>query len=241
MKKIILNSDVGEGVGFDTEIMPYITWANIACGAHAGGEKVIQETIGLAVANNVKIGAHPSYPDRENFGRKSVKMNYNDLVQSLTDQIGLVKFHVEKEGQKLHHVKPHGALYNDAIKKEEIASAILDAVKNIDKSLYVITQEKSKISYLSGDFFDVKLEAFADRNYKEDGTLVSRLEKNAMLFEPKDIFNHVKKMVAEKKVKTQNGVEVPVFFDTICVHGDHPNAVSILKHLHKEFADLNWI
>ncbi|WP_025664128.1 5-oxoprolinase subunit PxpA [Aquimarina megaterium] len=241
MKKIILNADVGEEAGFDVEIMQYISWCNIACGSHAGNVEVIKKTIELAMQHNVKIGAHPSYPDRENFGRTKVEMPYGDLVKIITEQIRLVKSLTEKAGGKLHHVKPHGALYNEAVKNESVAMAIIEAVKNVDKSLYIITLKNAKLSYLSRGNFEVKHEAFADRNYNDDLTLVSRKEKEALLTDPKEIFSHVKRMVLEEKVKTKNRVEVPIFFDTICVHGDNPKSVQILKYLYKEFSILNLL
>ncbi|MBG6132229.1 UPF0271 protein [Aquimarina sp. EL_43] len=241
MKKIILNADVGEEAGFDVEIMQYISWCNIACGSHAGNVEVIKKTIELAMQHNVKIGAHPSYPDRENFGRTKVEMPYGDLVKTITEQIRLVKSLTEKAGGKLHHVKPHGALYNEAVKNESVAMAIIEAVKNVDKSLCIITLKNAKLSYLSKGNFEVKHEAFADRNYNDDLTLVSRKEKEALLTDPKEIFSHVKRMVLEGKVKTKNRVEVPIFFDTICVHGDNPKSVQILKYLYKEFSILNLL
>lgn len=241
MNTIIFNADVGEEAGFDAEIMPFITWCNIACGEHAGNDKVIQETIELAIKNNVKIGAHPSYPDRKNFGRIKMDMPYQNLVDIVTDQIGLVKSHVEKAGTNLHHIKPHGALYNEAFKNEEVASVILESIKNIDKRLFIITQKESKLSYLAQGDFRVKHEVFADRNYNEDVSLVSRSEKNAVLTNAKEIFDHVLRMVSKGKVKTKNGVEVPVGFDTICVHGDNPKAVQILQYLHQEFSLLNLL
>ncbi len=241
MKKIILNADVGEEAGFDEEIMPCISWCNIACGSHAGNDQVIQKTIELAIKHRVKIGAHPSYPDRENFGRTSIHMKYEDLVKTITEQIVLVKSYAEKAGIKLHHVKPHGALYNDAVKNEKVASAIIEAIKNVDKSLSVITLKNSKLSYLSDAILDVKYEAFADRNYNEDLSLVSRSEKDAVITDPKTVFDHVVRMVSKGKVKTKNGVEVPVFFDTICIHGDTPGSVEILEYIHKGFSALNFV
>ncbi|WP_103071360.1 5-oxoprolinase subunit PxpA [Aquimarina sediminis] len=241
MRQLIFNADVGEEAGFDAEIMPYVSWCNIACGSHAGGDEEIRKTIRLALDHGVKIGAHPSYPDRQNFGRVKMEMSNDDLIKTITDQIRLVKFYVEQMGGELHHVKPHGALYNEAVKNEEVASSILNAVKNIDKSLVVITQKKHKDSYLSGQGLKVKYEAFADRNYNEDLSLVSRSENNAVLINPHDVFNHVFKMVSEGRVKVKSGAELPIFFDTICVHGDNPKSVAILKHLHAKFKTLSLL
>lgn len=239
MKEIIFNADVGEGTGFDAQIMPFISWCNIACGSHAGDQKEIEKTIQLASIHNVKIGAHPSYPDRENFGRVRMILPYDDLVKTIITQIEEVKFYVNKKGEELHHVKPHGALYNEAIKNEEVASAILEAINNIDKSLFIITPKNSKLSYLVKDKIRLKFEVFADRNYNNDLTLVSRLENEAVLTDSKQVFEHVKRMVLQDKVKTKKGEELSVFFDTICVHGDNPKSVDILEYLHQEFLKLN--
>ena len=240
MKSVILNSDVGEEAGFDDQIMPYISWCNIACGIHAGNDVVIQKTIDLALQYHVKIGAHPSYPDRENFGRVVMKLSYKDLVETLTSQIQKVKYFTEKKGGKLYHVKPHGALYNEAMKNEEVARAIIRSVINIDKNLYIISPKESLISYIGKKNVEVKHEVFADRNYNEDLSLVSRSEKNAVLTDPKKVFGHVIKMVLEGKVKTIKGEGVPISFDTICVHGDNPKSVQILRCLYKEFSDRNF-
>ncbi|WP_271764866.1 5-oxoprolinase subunit PxpA [Aquimarina algiphila] len=239
MEEIIFNADVGEGAGFDAQIMPFISWCNIACGSHAGDQEEIQKTIRLASTHKVKIGAHPSYPDRENFGRVKMALAYDDLVKTIVAQIEEVKFYVDKKGEELHHVKPHGALYNEVVKNEEVASAVLEAINNIDKSLLIITSKKSKLSYLVKDKFRLKFEAFADRNYNDDLTLVSRSENEAVLTDVKQVFEHLKRMVLEDKVRTKKGEELPIFFDTICVHGDNPKSVDILKYLHQEFLKLN--
>ncbi|WP_378176231.1 5-oxoprolinase subunit PxpA [Aquimarina sp. SS2-1] len=240
MKRIILNSDVGEGAGFDEQIMPYISWCNIACGIHAGSDQEIQKTIDLALEHKVKIGAHPSYPDRENFGRRVIDISYDDLVSILTDQIQKVKLLTEETGGYLHHVKPHGALYNEAVKNEVVANAIINSVLNVDKKLYIITPEASIISYIAKGNIRVKYEVFADRNYNEDLTLVSRAEKNAVIKNPENVFEHVRKMVSDGKVKTITGEEFPIFFDTICVHGDNSKSVEILEYIFKEFSKRNY-
>jgi len=240
MKSIILNADIGEEAGFDAQIMPYISWGNIACGSHAGNKKVIQETIDMALQHDVKIGAHPSYPDKKNFGRKSIKLPYHDLVNTITDQVELVKYYVEKAGGVLHHVKPHGALYNDGMTDQDIAKAIIEAITNIDRDLYIITPKESKISKELDIKLKLKYETFADRNYNPDLTLVSRSEKHAVITDPKKVFDHVFKMVHDQKIKTQNGVEISVIFDTICVHGDNPKSVEILKYIHQEFSKIGY-
>jgi len=132
---------------------------------YAGNDQVIQKTIDLAIQHNVEIGAHPSYPDRENFGRVVVDMSYDHLVETITSQIEKVKLLAEQAGSRLHHVKPHGALYNEAVKNKAVANAIIDAIKNIDQSLYIISPKESLISYICDGDIQVKNEVFADRNY----------------------------------------------------------------------------
>ncbi|MBP2833631.1 5-oxoprolinase subunit PxpA [Aquimarina sp. U1-2] len=238
MKQLLLNADVGEEMGFDTQIMPLISWCNIACGSHAGNEKVIRDTISLASEYSVKIGAHPSYPDRKNFGRATMIIAYEDLVTSLKIQIEVVKFQAEKLGNNLHHIKPHGALYNDAIKDEKVASAIIDATISVDKSLYLVTTKNSKLACAAKDKLKVKYEVFADRRYNEDLSLVSRSESDAVITDPQEVFDHVYQMFSKGYVTTKKGIEKEIFFDTICVHGDNPKSVSILRYLHQKISEL---
>ncbi len=241
MYQIALNADVGEAAGNDHLIMPYISWCNIACGAHAGDEKVIEKTIALAKKYQVKIGAHPSYPDRENFGRMTMKLSHEDLVESITSQLVLVKQKVEEAGEILHHIKPHGALYNDAMKNESIANAILESVKNVAKSSALIVPCGSAISYVCKGEIALKYEAFADRNYNTDLSLVSRKLENGVLEDKIEIFEQVKRMIFEKKIRTITGEKFSVLCDTICVHGDHPESPSIIKFLYQELKRLNVI
>ena len=236
---MVINADVGEESGNDEQIMPLISWCNIACGGHAGNENEIEKTVTLAIRNNVQIGAHPGYPDKVNFGRVKVEMNYTDLVDSLTNQIQLVSQKTREQGAKIVHVKPHGALYNDAVKENITARAIIDAVKNIDKSLYIITQKNGVLDKLSQGVLKVKYEAFMDRAYEEDLSLVSRSKPGAVLSTPEGVFEHVNKMINRGVVRTISGVEKSIFFDTICVHGDHQNSVSILKYLHQKIKNAN--
>src|SRR5699024_123712 len=142
---IDLNCDLGEGGGFDHILMKYISTCNIACGGHYGDQESIKKTVDLAVGNQVKIGAHPSYPDRKNFGRTSIKISMEKLKWELQKQILAVKDEVERQGQKLYHIKPHGALYNDIVKDENKAQIVIDAVKEIDDALVLFTPPQSVV------------------------------------------------------------------------------------------------
>ena len=227
-----INCDLGEGTGNDAKIMPFLTSCNIACGMHAGDRNTMRDTVRLAKRYGVKIGAHPSFPDRENFGRTEMQLPFDELKKVLTEQISELQVIARKEGVELHHVKPHGALYNMAVYNPETARAILESVQKIsaDLLLYVpygsvieMLSRKAKIPY----FYEV----FADRAYNEDLSLVSRKEKGAVLNDPEQIFNRVKKMIRKGKVETITGKEVPVKADTVCIHGDHKNAVQIVQKL----------
>lgn len=232
--KNVFNADVGEESGNDAVLMPFLSWCNISCGAHAGNDKVIQETIRLAIDHQVEIGAHPSYPDRENFGRKVMDIAYDNLVTELIDQIEKVKKYTESIGQTLHHVKPHGALYNQSFFDQKTAKAILEAIDKSAPKAYLVTQKNSAIEQFNNERVSLKFEAFADRAYNDDLTLVSRSEEGAIFHNPKEVFVHVERMMQRGVVKTISETLKPIQFDTICVHGDHPNSIEILKLLHKE-------
>ncbi len=225
-----LNADLGEGVSSDA-LMPYITSCNIACGGHAGDEDTIQRTVVLALQNNVKIGAHPSFPDRQHFGRLAMEMPEDKLKETIIDQITRVKISVENQGSKLHHVKPHGALYTMAMTREDIACTIVSALQGFT-SIILYAPFKSVIANIAkSKGIQVHYEVFADRNYNNDLTLVSRTEELALLQDPNEIALHVLQMLREGTVKTISGNHQIIKADTVCIHGDNPNAVAIAKTL----------
>ncbi len=239
MKTIHINCDLGEGGENDKDLMQLISACNIACGGHAGTVESMQETVALALENNVEIGAHPSYPDKQNFGRRSLSIAADELKRSLVAQILSLKQITESEGRKLTHVKPHGALYNDAAKDEKIAKIVLDSVKEFDQNLKIYTPEKSVLRELAGGEIPLIFEAFADRNYNPDYSLVSRKKTGALLTEKEEVWRHLFRMVSEGKIACENGAEISVEADTFCVHSDTPNAVEILHFLHEKFAQNN--
>jgi UPF0271 protein len=232
MKQIDINCDLGEGLENEALLMPYLSSCNIACGGHAGDVVTMKEVSELAKLHGVKIGAHPSFPDREGFGRRSIKMSSSDLYKSIEEQIMALIAVLESKDLKLHHVKPHGALYNLASVDEGIAQIIVNVVKSIDKNLIIYAPYQSVISKIAiTEGLKVMYEGFADRNYNEDLSLVSRQKEEAIIRDKSLIFEHVFKMISEEKVKTKSGVEVALKVDTICVHGDHENVVENLKYL----------
>ncbi len=229
---IDINCDLGEGIGNDALIMPFLSSCNIACGAHAGSDEVIKKTIALAIRNKTRIGAHPSFPDRENFGRNEMHLPSGQLTQVLLEQISAVKKLSDQAGAKLFHVKPHGALYNMAAVNEQTAQAVIDSIAGFNDELFLYAPFGSVIARMAADQkIPVKFEVFADRNYNDDLTLVSRKQSNAVLHEPDQIAEHVIGMITQQKVKTIGGKMASIRADTVCIHGDNPNAVAIVTFL----------
>ncbi len=227
-----INVDVGEGVGNESQLLPYASSCNIACGGHAGDHKSMRKVVKLAQQHRVKIGAHPSFPDFENFGRKPMNMPCVALFASLQEQINSLYTIMQQENGMLHHVKPHGALYNMAVTDTRIATIIIEVMKAIALPVKLYVPYKSVIETLAiQNNIPVTYEAFADRNYNEDLTLVSRSEKNALIHESDAIFEHVYRMIIKHKVKTIRGAEVAIKAETFCLHGDSLNAASLIKKL----------
>lgn len=227
-----INVDVGEGVGNESQLLPYASSCNIACGGHAGDHKSMRKVVKLAQQHRVKIGAHPSFPDVENFGRKPMNMPCVALFASLQEQINSLYTIIQQENAMLHHVKPHGALYNMAVTDTRIATIIIEVMKAIALPVKLYVPYKSVIETLAiQNNIPVTYEAFADRNYNDDLTLVSRSEKNALIHESDAIFEHVYRMIIKQKVKTITGAEVAIKAETFCLHGDSLNAASLVKKL----------
>ncbi|MGY5848542.1 5-oxoprolinase subunit PxpA [Salegentibacter sp. HM20] len=239
MKEIHINCDLGEGGEYDEVLMPLISACNIACGGHAGTLETMHHSVALAIENNTEIGAHPSYPDKENFGRKSPEISAEDLQLSLVAQILSLKQIAEAEGAKLSHIKPHGALYNDAAKDEKVAKIVIDSVLEFDEILPLFVPENSVISEMAQGKIPLIFEAFADRNYNENYSLVSRSKPNALITEKEAVFEHLFSMFFEGKICCENGVEINCKASTFCLHSDTPNSVEILKYLHEKLAEKN--
>ena len=239
MKTIHLNCDLGEGGKYDAQLMPNISACNIACGGHAGDEETMLRTVLLALNNNVEIGAHPSYPDRENFGRRSLDISDNDLKRSIQEQLFSLHEIVQKQGGKLTHIKPHGALYNDAAKDKRIAEIILNSIveSNLDLKLYA--PQNSIISKLANGKIEVVFEAFVDRNYKPDFSLVSRTKSNALITQKEAVFKHLFSMFYDGEIVCENDSKISSCAATFCLHSDTPNAVEILEYLVEKLNAMN--
>ena len=229
---IDINADVGEGFNNEADLMPYLSSCNIACGGHAGDKLTMKSVVQLAKKYNVKIGAHPSFPDKINFGRLLMEISSEELRASLRTQIQTLNEIAKQEKVKLYHIKPHGSLYNLAAKDEKFASIIIDIIKTDFEDLKLYAPYKSVIANLAkANGIEVVFEAFADRNYNEDLSLVSRQNKDAILTKKEHVFNHIFNMIKHEKVKTKSGVEVPIKATTFCVHSDTENATEILSYL----------
>jgi UPF0271 protein len=240
-KNIDINVDVGEGIGNELLLMPYIASCNIACGGHAGDFKTMHNVVKLAQQHRVKIGAHPSFPDKENFGRLPMEMSCAALFSSIKNQIDdLIKV-LNKENGLLHHVKPHGALYNMAAFDERVANVIIEVMKSIALPIKLYVPYKSVIADLAKkENIEIRYEAFADRNYNDDLTLVSRSEDHAIIEDVNMVFEHVFRMISSEKVKTINNSKIAIKADTYCVHGDHTKAVDIIKNLNKKLVLIGY-
>jgi len=226
--KIDLNCDMGENIGNDEDIMPYITSANIACGFHAGDEMSMRTTVRLAKKYGVAVGAHPSWKDVEGFGRREMALPPDEVEALILYQIGALATIAKSEGVEIRHVKPHGALYNQAAKDEVLAMVIAKVVKRFSSELILVGLAGSKLIEAGIKIgMNVANEGFPDRNYNPDGTLVSRKQSNAIIESPENVALHVVELA-------QNGIDFAgqrVHVDTLCLHGDHPYAAQNAKQV----------
>ena len=211
-----INCDLGEGIGNDAVLMPYIDEANIACGFHAGDAFTMRETVALCIRHGVKMGAHPSYLDRENFGRKEIELSPEEIYLLVKKQIETLNQIIKTAGGTLNHVKPHGALYNTSARNEAVAKAIAKAVKDVNGDLILFGLKGSlsiKVAQAMG--LQIAEEAFADRRYESDGSLSPRSQPGACFTDIQDVLDQVEKIKA----------------DTWCIHGDGPHALEFAKAL----------
>ena len=228
-----LNADVGESfgarqIGEDEPLFRYVTSANVACGFHAGDTNVIAATIRAAAARNVAVGAHPSYPDRAGFGRQTIDMPADELRNVIIYQIGAVDALARSLGVALVHVKPHGALYNDAAKNPALAAAVAGAVATYDKHLILVGLAGSHlIAAGKAAGLRVAAEAFCDRVYEADGFLRSRSHPDAIIEDPKRAAAQAVEIAVHQRVMTSQGKPIRVQAQTLCIHGDTPNAVDV--------------
>ena len=227
-------------MGRDEELMPFLTSCNIACGGHAGDRTSMVEAIRLAIKYDVKLGAHPSFADKAYFGRKEIEMSAASLKSQLIHQIAELSLLAKLEGAELTHIKPHGALYNLAARKERYARVILEVLDFFKEDYLLFVPFGSVIQQMAKDRgVRHAVEAFADRNYDSDFRLLPRSDKFALLDDPEKISRRVRRMIQVGEVKSVDGTVRSVEIDTICVHGDHPRAVEIARALYHMKMELN--
>jgi UPF0271 protein len=235
MRTIDLNCDMGEGCPNDAQLMKYISSANIACGYHAGDADTMRRTVELAMEHSVAIGAHPGYRDAANFGRTPLSLSREEVFALVTEQIVALKQICDQLGAVLHHVKPHGALYNQAAKDKGLANAIARAVAEFDRDLIFYGLSNS---FLISEAEDANLrtasEVFADRTYRTDGGLTPRSEPGAVITDSYRSLAQVMQMVQTSTVATRDGEIIPIDADTICVHGDGESAVEFAQAIRRE-------
>ena len=235
--KIDLNCDLGESfgqyrLGDDAAMLEIVTSANIACGLHAGDPPVMRETVTLAARRGVAIGAHPGYPDLQGFGRRAMDLQPAELETFLIYQLGALAGFTQAAGAHLTHVKPHGALYNQAVADREIAAAIARAVASFDPTLIVVTLPEAALRIAArGNGLRVALEGFADRAYLADGTLAPRHRPGAVIHDPELATARAVRMITQGEVETIEGTVIPLRVNTLCVHGDTPGAAILAAQL----------
>lgn len=235
--RIDLNCDMGESfgvytLGFDEAAMPYVTSINVACGFHASDPSNMLKTVRQAKQHGVAIGAHPAFPDLVGFGRRTMAASAEEIYADVVYQIGALAAICKAEGLVLQHVKAHGALYNMAEKDSTVATAIAEAIKSVDPSLYMVCSCGSAM-VKAAQSVGVRYveEAFADRAYTKEGTLVPRKQAGSVIHDTKEVADRVLELIKTGKIKTIDGSEVALSAQTICVHGDTPGAVDMIKEI----------
>lgn len=227
-----LNSDLGEGVGHDNEILDLVSSANIACGFHAGDPASIFATIQAALERGVSLGAHPSFPDRENFGRTEMAMSPAQVYSNVAYQMGAFQALVRAAGGRMNHVKAHGALYNMAARDRALADVVANAVLALDPKLILFAPVESELDYAATELgLLTASEVFADRNYLANGSLVPRSDPKAFVHDPIEAAERILRILEEGKVRAIDGSDVAIAATTICVHGDNPQAVEFVRKL----------
>lgn len=240
MKHVDLNVDLAEGCGNDQRLLQLVTSANVACGIHAGDYNEMRKAILWAKANGVRIGAHPSFPDRENFGRTNMQLPAEELQACLRYQLGAIKALCDAENVPLQYVKPHGALYNQAAKEPALATLIAKTIKAFDPNLKLMGLSGSlmlDVAKVQG--LDVIAEVFADRRYLSDGSLVPRSRSDALVESDEEAIAQVLQMVEQQTVTSVEGVVVPIQADSICLHGDGTYAVEFAEKIRIALAERN--
>ena len=231
-----INCDLGEGIPIESSIIPLIDLASVACGGHFGNQKTIKDTLVLVKKFGKKAGAHPSYPDRENFGRKSLQISTSDLLQSLRAQISLFESVAEEEKLEIDHIKFHGALYNDAAEDAELANVLVDFLKKEYPKIPLLVPPHSEIEKAAKQkSLPFRLEVFGDRAYQPNYKLANRSIENSLYTKKIDVISHLDLILNHQKIRTITGELFPIYADTICFHGDNPGILDFLPYISDQF------
>ena len=235
--EININCDLGEKSKLhsnkhDPDLLKIVNSANIACGYHAGDEQTMNQVIEISKKNGVSIGAHPSFNDPENFGRERINLSSQEIKKLIVDQYEILQKIALKHGDKVSHIKPHGALNNMACEDIELSTVIANTIKEIDKDLIYLVPTGSKME-VAGKKLNMKIacEIFADRNYEDDGNLVSRKKSNALITDPEVAKKHVLNMIINQSLNCHSGKQIPCEIDSICIHGDNSSSLATAKSI----------
>ena len=241
--EININCDLGEKSKFhstknDPDLLNIVNSANIACGYHAGDEKTMDETIKISIKNGVSIGAHPSFNDPENFGRKKINLSNLEISNLITDQYEILQKIASNHNEKVTHIKPHGALNNMACEDFDLANTIAKTIYNINKDIIFLVPTGSQMEVAANKLnMKIACEIFADRNYEDDGNLVSRSKDNALITDPEIAKKHVLKMVKNQALNCYSGKQIPCKIDSVCIHGDNRSSLDTAKSIKENLAN----
>ena len=244
--EININCDLGEkskhhSNKYDPDLLEIVNSANIACGYHAGDEETMNQVVKISKKNGVSIGAHPSFNDPENFGRERMNLSSAEIRKLIIDQYEILQNIASNNGEKVSHIKPHGALNNMACEDIELSTILAKVIKEIDKDLIYLVPTGSKMEEAAKKLnIKIACEIFADRNYEDDGNLVSRKKPNALITNPEEAKKHVLKMVKNQILNCHSGKQIPCEIDSICIHGDNLNSLSTAKSIKDNLIDNNF-
>ena len=245
--EININCDLGEkskyhSNKYDPDLLKIVNSANVACGYHAGDEESMNQVVQISKKNGVSIGAHPSFNDPDNFGRERINLNSFEIKKLIIDQFDILQKVANKYNENVTHIKPHGALNNMACEDIELATILARTIKEINKDLIYLVPTGSKMEKAANKFdINVACEIFADRNYEDNGNLVSRKKSNALITDPELAKEHVLKMVKNQSLNCHSGKEIPCEIDSICIHGDNMDALNTAIIIKKNLVDNNLI
>ncbi len=241
--EININCDLGEKSKHhsnhnDPKLLDIVNSANVACGYHAGDDQSMNQVIEISKKNNVSIGAHPSFNDPENFGRKRMNLPSSEIRKLIIDQYAILQNIASKHGESVTHIKPHGALNNMACEDIELATTIAKTIYEIDKNLIYLVPTGSKMELAAKKLdMNIACEIFADRNYEDDGNLVSRSKPHALIADPEEAKKHVLSMVKNQAINCHSGKQIPCEIDSVCIHGDNESSLATAKSIKKNLIE----